>query len=140
MQKHLWQSDKAIVQQPAREFARPAIDHRLPGSCYPPPDHPMLEWIEPRLTDSRRRQLREVRDAAKVQKPEAQSDPATIRQIEKQKQSDRSSRNEKEPDKGERPTRPETPFDWTVIIAALVALVLLIGGIVAGRRGGKRHV
>ncbi|MCS4505245.1 cobaltochelatase subunit CobN [Arhodomonas aquaeolei] len=54
IQKGFWDADDATVEQLASDFARSVIDNGLPGSGHTAPEHPMLEWVKPRLPESLR--------------------------------------------------------------------------------------
>lgn len=139
MEKDFWDASAETAEQIARDFARMVIEHGLPGSGHTRPDHPMLEWIEPRLTSELREGLREVRDAARVETPQPAADPSTIQEIEPNRSDNEAQAQEvqeRKADSEARPTENQPPFDWTVIAAGIVAALLLIGGLVVGLRGG----
>jgi len=140
MQKDFWQANPQTQQQIARTFAELVAEHGLPGSGHTRPDHPMLEWIEPKLTPELRERLREIRAAARVTKAEAQTDPDSVREVEARTQ-ERESREQpaSKPEDTTRDTRADRPFDWTVPAAAIIGLLLLAGGLATGLRGGFRR-
>lgn len=142
MEKGFWDAEAETARRIAREFARLVMANGLPGSGHTRPDHPMLDWIEPKLTARQRKRLREIRGAAKVSTPEPQADPSSIRAVEptpsEKPQTARRARREAEQQPQKRRTRADHPYDWTVTAAALLALLLVAGGTVAGLRGGRR--
>lgn len=139
MQKEFWNADLQTARQIAREFAELVSEHGLPGSGHTRPDHPMLEWIEPKLTPELRDRLREIRAEAKVTRPEAETDPSSVKEIETrpsdpERQVKQIEQQEKQT--GQRETQSASPFDGTVIAAAILGFLLLCGGLTVGLRGG----
>ncbi len=146
MEKEFWNASAETTQQIAREFAQMVIEHGLPGSGHTRPDHPMLDWIESELTPQQREGLRQVRDAARVDTPEAETDPSTVQEIEsaqpeQQAQAQELEQTEPQSEQAQqRPTESETPFDWTVVAAAILGALPLIGGLAVGLRGPAGRV
>lgn len=139
MQKEFWNADAQTARQIAREFAQLVTEHGLPGSGHTRPDHPMLEWIEPKLTPELRDRLREIRAQAKVTRPEAETDPSSVKEIETTtNEAEREAKQVERRNKqaAQRETRADRPFDWTVPAAAILGLLLLTGGLAVGLRGG----
>lgn len=137
MQKDFWNADAETAQQIAREFAELVAENGLPGSGHTRPDHPMLTWIEPKLTRELRDRLREMRAAARVTRPETQTDPSSVREIEaKRLEPDPQAKQVEQKETSRRETQADQPFDRTVILAGILGLLLLAGGLTVGLRGG----
>ncbi|MEM7586259.1 MAG: cobaltochelatase subunit CobN [Acidobacteriota bacterium] len=81
IQKGFWQADAETVQQLASEFAELVSEHGLPGSGHTRPDHPMLEWLEDKITPDQAQRLDEIRQAALGERRDAARDPSTITEI-----------------------------------------------------------
>lgn len=62
--KGFWDADEATLDGVAAEFAALVGANGLPGSGHTTPDHPMLAWIEPRLTEELRDALHQAIAAA----------------------------------------------------------------------------
>jgi cobaltochelatase CobN len=143
MQKDFWNADAETAERIARDFAELVIDNSLPGSGHTRPDHPMLDWIEPKLTERQREAMREIRADAKVTKPEREQDPSSVRRIEareqQQAQQEKQAKKVEEKQSQQRDTEADQPWDWTVLTAALLGLVFLTGGLAAGLRGGAKR-
>jgi cobaltochelatase CobN len=125
-QKGYWQADEATLQQVAQAWADLLIQHGLPGSGHTRPDHPVFEWIMPRLREDQRQPLQQMLDKARVEIPKAGTSPSTLSEVGTGESTNaRASELERSP--------VSNPAVWRWI--ALLALVLLLfaGGFVRGR-------
>lgn len=137
MQKGSWDADPESAEQIAREFATLIAENGLPGSGHTRPDHPMLDWIEPKLPPELAQRLREIRLAARVEKPESQTDPHIVREVQAPQEPQPPMPL---PEAGQvQQFREETPLSWPAIAISLCAVVLFAGGLLAGSRGGMRR-
>lgn len=65
-QKDFWKADEATLNELSSSFADLIVKHGLPGSGHTRPDHPLYDWIAPRLTADQLRDLWEVLDRARI--------------------------------------------------------------------------
>jgi cobaltochelatase CobN len=65
IQKGFWNADKKIQIQLAQEFSEIVKQHGLPGSGHTAPDHPMLPWLEDKLTEDQWQAISEVIESKK---------------------------------------------------------------------------
>ncbi|GIX32035.1 MAG: hypothetical protein KatS3mg124_2507 [Porticoccaceae bacterium] len=131
--KGFWKADDATLDELAARFARHVVEHGLPGSGHTRPDHPMLDWIEPRLDPELRARLRAVREAARLPAAGESADPRRVTELERAEpppEAAESASDEAPPPADPRPLR----------LLVLVLLALVAGGFVHGIRTGRRHV
>ncbi|GAA3957308.1 cobaltochelatase subunit CobN [Allohahella marinimesophila] len=132
--KGFWQADDGTLDQLAEQFAQHVVANGLPGSGHTRPDHPMLDWIEPRLDETLKQQLREVRAAARQPQPVSERQPVSITEI-KVADSPSDAAEAKDQSSGEEPADLPAPTEpLRVWILAIMLLLLLMGGIYHGTR------
>ena len=71
IQKGFWKADEATQHALAEQFAALVAEHGLPGSGHTRPDHPMFEWLLPKLSDP----LRDAPSSTSEIQPETTDTP-----------------------------------------------------------------
>lgn len=66
-QKGFWKADEATVRELSDQFVDLVAIHGLPGSGHTRPDHPLFDWMGPRLDRDQREKLESVLERARVQ-------------------------------------------------------------------------
>ena len=81
--KGFWEADTETLDAVAAEFAALVGTNGLPGSGHTTPDHPMLTWIEPRLSEDLREALHQAIVAAgeTPQRPHTDGGVTTLREV-----------------------------------------------------------
>ena len=80
-QKQFWQTDENSLQQLGQAWVDLLLEHGLPGSGHTQPDHPVFEWIKPRLRADQIEPLQQLLDRARVDAKQAPS-PSTISELQ----------------------------------------------------------
>jgi cobaltochelatase CobN len=80
-QKQFWQADEQALQQLGQAWVDLLLQHGLPGSGHTQPDHPVFEWIQPRLRADQVQPLRQLLDRARVD-VKATPSPSTISELQ----------------------------------------------------------
>ncbi|HCH61166.1 MAG: cobalamin biosynthesis protein CobN [Deltaproteobacteria bacterium] len=80
--KGFYEPSEADLAQIAREFAELVIAHGLPGSGHTRPDHPIMGLVRGQLDATRMADFQAVLDAARLEGPAADVDPATVSEVE----------------------------------------------------------
>jgi cobaltochelatase CobN len=160
-QRDYWDASEETLDRLSAEFAQLVIEHGLPGSGHTHPDHPLLPWIAERLDEASREAFQAVIDAARLERPEPSMAPASIREVQAPDTSSPSAEpsTQAQPESPDTPSAPNDQNDgdsadgqdqkqdpdqnrqtaegevshlpWLI---AAVALLILLGGIAAGRR------
>ncbi|WP_144049417.1 cobaltochelatase subunit CobN [Vreelandella massiliensis] len=155
--RDFWEASQETLDRLTREFAEAVSEHGLPGSGHTHPDHPLLPWVAERLDTDLRETFEAVIESARIERPEPQPTPASIREIQPHQaapeadaaETDGAETEATETDSAEADTENaqmsaeggDSILPW---LLGAVALLLLLGGIVAGRRthhsaiGGKQ--
>ncbi len=144
VQKGFWEADTQTVQELARQFAELVAEHGLPGSGHTSPDHPMLDWVQPKLPSELRQALQQaIADARGADKRPEQQAPTSVSEIKQEtddqaqaqrehsKQEARSGQQAKQQAEQSQ-SQDETQRVYWFLGPALV--LLLIGGMIAGTR------
>jgi len=145
-----WKPDEETLQQQRQDFAQLVVENGLPGSGHTRPDHPTMQWVAEQLSDAELKEaFKAVLDAARMESQKAKSsEPVSMREVEmkqkaKQQQAaekaKQKAQEEKKQSKQSRKTSEEkaSAEGAQVLLPWLIgtgALVLLGGGVVAGRR------
>jgi cobaltochelatase CobN len=140
-EKGFWQADEQTLREVAQAWTDLLLQHGLPGSGHTRPDHPVFEWIMPRLRDDQRQPMREMLDKARIETPAAASSPSTMTEVSAEPGAGRSA--EASADRSAEPTADLTadpashapvsevaPVDasnrmawgWLLLVAAAFAL------------------
>lgn len=143
-QRGFWEAEAAVVDALAADFAELVAEHGLPGSGHTAPDHPTMDWVAERLDDEALREaVNAVRDAARRPEQPRATDPASVAEIRMDQEADEAAdAQRKQPEEQRRSSedaKVESAVEGAVrllpwLIAGVV-LVLLLGGVRAGRRG-----
>nr|WP_198021986.1 cobaltochelatase subunit CobN [Algiphilus aromaticivorans] len=143
-QRGFWEAEAAVVDALAADFAELVAEHGLPGSGHTAPDHPTMDWVAERLDDQALREaFNAVRDAARRPEQPRATDPASVAEIRvDQKADEAADAQRKQPEEQRRASEDaeaEAAAEGAVrllpwLIAGVV-LILLLGGVRAGRRG-----
>ncbi|MFO8156205.1 MAG: hypothetical protein R6U87_09410, partial [Thiohalospira sp.] len=102
----------------------------LPGSGHTRPDHPMLDEVAERLDDNALAEaFQAIREAARIERDPRETDPDRVTEV-------REAADESEAREREESTEGETAdgATWLPWLVATIAVLLLAGGIRAGRR------
>ncbi|KAB7623381.1 cobaltochelatase subunit CobN [Alkalilimnicola sp. S0819] len=141
--KGYWEADPADLDQVAQDFAELVVAHGLPGSGHTRPDHPMLEWIQPRLDEALRARFQaELAAARGPSQAEPLTDPSRITELRAEAaaaepaEEARAARAEPADSDTDRQQQQQQqaslPWQLWSLLAGVV--VLLIGGIIQGMR------
>ncbi|WP_374498130.1 cobaltochelatase subunit CobN [Vogesella indigofera] len=76
--KGFWQASDADLAAVAGDFAELVARHGLPGSGHTRPDHPLFDWLLPRLAPAQRAALQQTLAAARGQGYPAAAAPAAV--------------------------------------------------------------
>lgn len=138
-QKGFWQADEETLNQLSRDFAESVINHGIPGSGHTHPDHPVYQFVMPRLDADTAAALQQLLTNSRMPDTEWKTDnqPSHIQEISLQDQ------QASEPDSaatGATDNSDNTQSSNTLELSVLIALALLImfAGLIRGRMGGKR--
>jgi cobaltochelatase CobN len=134
--KGFWQVDDTTLNEVAQAFARHVVEHGLPGSGHTRPDHPMLEWIAPRLDEALRAQFQAVREAAQLPAQAAEADPSRISEIEL---SESQAQPQPKPEQEQGAVAAALADPRIVWALAGMLVLLLVGGILHGTNSGRRN-
>ncbi|WP_019593752.1 cobaltochelatase subunit CobN [Thioalkalivibrio sp. ALM2T] len=132
-----WEADPEVLQALSERFAELVAEHGLPGSGHTRPDHPMLDEVAARLDDPELREAFEaVRAAAQIERAEPESDPSRVTEIQPLEDlTAREMQEAPEPAEGGEESGDEAAgMPWVPWLVAGVLILLLLGGIAAGRR------
>ncbi len=133
IKKGFWDADDQTVQSLSRRFARLVSEHGLPGSGHTSPDHPVMNWIEPKLPEELKKKFAERVQTAggehQTKREDGQSSRKKVTEVK---------HTPKEKKRAER-TKTESTGQvswyrrWGMIV---LVLLLLTGGLIRGMRGG----
>ncbi|MGM0477414.1 MAG: cobaltochelatase subunit CobN, partial [Pseudomonadota bacterium] len=124
-----WDAEPAVVDALAREFAELVAENGLPGSGHTRPDHPMLDEVAERLDDTQLTDaFQAVREAARIEREPRETDPSRVTEV--QQATDRTEARERDDTEG----KAAGGATWLPWLVATIAVLLLAGGIRAGRR------
>ncbi|GGB79175.1 hypothetical protein GCM10011352_01020 [Marinobacterium zhoushanense] len=139
-QKGFWQADEETLNELSREFADNILSYGIPGSGHTHARHPVYDFVLPRLDAEQAQALQKTLAESRMEISDwAQTDtPSHIQEISV-KQSDQQaeaqdSSGEQHADNAEQ--QQTAAQNWTWLLLALAALIL-IGGVLRGRHGGK---
>ncbi len=78
-QKGFWQADENTLRQVAQAWADLLLKNGLPGSGHTRYDHPVFEWVMPKLREDQRAPLKAMLEKARVEKvAQPAASPSTI--------------------------------------------------------------
>ncbi|MGB2130418.1 MAG: cobaltochelatase subunit CobN, partial [Marinobacterium sp.] len=146
-QKDFWDADDATLQQLSRDFADNIIRFGLPGSGHTHPSHPVYTFVTARVDAEQAAALQQVLDAARQPSPQpAAPAVASIQEITPaqadSQEGDASSQAQESGTSDSDSTEPASdkiqPVSDPILFAAALLLLLLAGGALRGRFGGKR--
>jgi len=125
IQKGFWQADAATQQELAEQFATLVATHGLPGSGHTRPDHPMFEWLMPKLSATQREALQARLDAAQQDSQQTKA-LTSISEIQPEAVPETADSNEAA-------TEGDQSASQYLWLAALLLVLLLGAGIWRGR-------
>lgn len=132
-EKGFWQADEATLQQLGQQWVDLLLQHGLPGSGHTRPDHPVFEWIMPRLREDQRQPLQEMLAKAQVAAVTPSSGPTTMSELQTEQSSAKASVIE--PTAG---SNTRVTLAWLSLL--VVASLLVTIGFMRGRYGyGSRN-
>lgn len=127
IQKGFWQADAATTESLAQSFAQLVAENGLPGSGHTAPDHPMLPWLEDKLSAEQWQALKAVIDSARREPDKAQT---LTRITELSETPDRDTRAEQAQRAGQQSETAEQANparQWQWWLAAILLLTLSAG-------------
>lgn len=127
--KQFWNADEATLKQLAEDFAQLVAQHGLPGSGHTRPDHPVFEWLMPRLKTELQEALQQVIEKTRLPASDAGEEAAPTTLAEITAAPSPKAEPPPEPVAGE-VAAPSLPLPWTIL---MVVAALLLGGVVTGR-------
>nr|WP_253447622.1 cobaltochelatase subunit CobN [Natronospira proteinivora] len=140
-----WEADAQVLADLQEDFAALVAEHGLPGSGHSRPDHPTMDWVADQIDPELREAFEARLDAARMEQAEAETDPARVMEIaprldeasedieaSDQDSAERDEGAQSEQDEGQEEGPAQSLYLWAIVA---VALLLLIGGILTGRRG-----
>ncbi|MBR9885625.1 MAG: cobaltochelatase subunit CobN, partial [Oceanospirillales bacterium] len=136
-QKGFWQTDDATLDELARSFADNILQYGIPGSGHTHARHPVYDFVMPRLAPDTAEALKQVLAASRMPNQEAATDdaPSHIREIQlDQPESAAVEPEQASPERSEQASSPAPIMIWPLLV---LALLLIIGGLLRGRLGGK---
>lgn len=132
-EKGFWQADEATLQLLGQQWVDLLLQHGLPGSGHTRPDHPVFEWIMPRLREDQRQPLQEMLAKAQVAAVTPSSGPTTMSELQTEQSSAKASEIEPTPGSNTRVT-----LAWLSLL--VLASLLITIGFMRGRYGyGSRN-
>ncbi len=143
-----WKPDEETLNKLRKEFAQLVVENGLPGSGHTRPDHPTMQWVAEQLSDAElKKDFRAVLESARMEAPESgKAQPVSMREVtvkQKPQQQDAAEKARQQSDKekgkqsdqsGEQQASAEGGQVLLPWLIGAGALVLLGGGVVAGRR------
>ena len=143
-----WKPDEETLNKLRQEFAQLVVENGLPGSGHTRPDHPTMQWVAEQLSDAElKKNFKAVLDAARMEAPESgKAQPVSMREVkmkQKANQQEAAEKAQKQSEKEKGKKSEETDEQQAsaeggpVLLPWFIgagALVLLGGGVVAGRR------
>lgn len=127
-EKGFWQADEATLQQVGQEWVDLLLQHGLPGSGHTRPDHPVFDWIMPRLREDQRQPLQEMLAKAQIAAVTASSGPTTLTELQPEQTSANASEIERASD-------PNTRAALAWLSLLICAGLLIAIGFMRGRYG-----
>ena len=127
IQKGFWQADAATTESLAQSFAQLVAENGLPGSGHTAPDHPMLPWLEDKLSAEQWQALKAVIDSARHDPDKAQT---LTRITELSETPDRDTHAEQAQHSGQQSETAEqenSDRQWQWWLAAILLLTLSAG-------------
>jgi cobaltochelatase CobN len=117
-QKGYWRTDENTLRQVAQAWADLLLKNGLPGSGHTRYDHPVFEWVMPRLREDQRQPLQALLDKSRVEMSQPAASPSTIAEVDAAGQSDEAQVSEIDVTGAQ--GRPI--WGWMSIVAATLAL------------------
>ncbi|TCK08246.1 cobaltochelatase subunit CobN [Marinobacterium mangrovicola] len=140
-EKGFWQTDDETLNQLSRDFARSIIEHGIPGSGHTHPDHPVYQFVMPKLDADSAQALQQLQANSRMPETEwkTDSEPSHIREISLQDQQ-ASEPDSTDAEAADNSDNTQAQSSNTLELSVLIALALLImfAGLLRGRMGGKR--
>jgi len=80
-QKGFWNADDATLRDVSQQWVDLLLQNGLPGSGHTRPDHPVFEWIKPKLRADQLEPLQEMLSKALVEQTPATTAPTTLTEL-----------------------------------------------------------
>lgn len=125
-QKGFWQADEATLRQVAQAWADLLLQHGLPGSGHTRPDHPVFEWLMPRLREDQRQPLQAMLDKAQVAMPKPDASPSTLTEVSSEPSSEAPVTELEQ-------TRTGVAMAWGWLVLLVFAIALFAAGFIRSR-------
>ncbi len=133
--RQYWQPEPEVLDTLVTDFAQLVAEHGLPGSGHSRPDHPTMDWVSEQLEPAQREAFDARRDAARIERDEPKTDPSRVTELQasdKTQAAEQASREQSEEETGETATAGER--NPLAVLIAVLALLIVIAGAIAGRR------
>lgn len=121
-QRGYWEADSQTLDTLAEQFAQAVVAHGLPGSGHTRPDHPLLDWVALRLRPTLLQPFQAQRELAQVPPVEMPPLSSSIREIQAKVLPIEAN------------ISGEGAASLLPLLTAIIAMLLLLGGAVRGRR------
>ena len=132
--KGFWQADEETLKELAEKFAQLVKENGLPGSGHTQAEHPMLEWIKPKIDIKLATALTNIQRAATGNVKPEKHVPATIAELnvsDINKSQTNKIQNELKQQQAHELNDQSKLLAWLIL---LVTLIILAGGFIHGRR------
>jgi len=132
--KGFWQADEETLKELAEKFAQLVKENGLPGSGHTQAEHPMLEWIKPKIDIKLATALTNIQRAATGNVKPEKHVPATIAELnvsDINKSQTNKIQNKLKQQQAHELNDQSKLLAWLIL---LVTLIILAGGFIHGRR------
>ena len=135
--REFWDADPEVLDQLVQDFAELVVEHGLPGGGHTRPDHPTMDWVAERVGDEELQAAFDgVRAAAQMEHVERDLDPATVAEIDVTDDLAEAADEMAEEQAADEADDQAAEGGLVLLpwLVAGVAVLLLSGGVFAGRR------
>ena len=139
-EREYWQTDEETLTELSRKFADLVLENGLPGSGHTSPDHPIYDWIKPRLTAEQQHKLDELMDRVKGPRKADTSAPVVTSIAEIQQTPETADQQRQMKDITQQAEKRESSYvQWLLLLAGGVIILLLVIGIKRGASSLPTH-